>query len=45
VFFEGRPLWFQEPVNDYPLQSVRSIDEHQTSAWSSARVCLIDWFI
>ncbi|CAF0750953.1 unnamed protein product [Rotaria sordida] len=37
LFFEGRPIWFQEPSNDYSLQSARSIDERQPSVWSSPR--------
>ncbi|UJR33285.1 hypothetical protein I4U23_020737 [Adineta vaga] len=38
VFFEGRPLWIQEPSNDQPLPSARSIDERQSSSvWSSIR--------
>ncbi|CAF0898529.1 unnamed protein product [Adineta steineri] len=37
VFFEGRSLWIQEPLNDQPLQSARSNDERQSSVWSSAR--------
>ncbi|CAF4292185.1 unnamed protein product [Rotaria sp. Silwood2] len=37
TFYEGRPIWFQEPPNDYSLQSARSIDEHQPSVWSSSR--------
>ncbi|CAF3848814.1 unnamed protein product [Adineta steineri] len=37
VFFEGRSLWIQEPLNDQPLQSARSNDERQSSVWSSTR--------
>jgi hypothetical protein len=38
VFFEGRPLWFQESTIDRPLQTGRTIDERQPAAWSNARV-------
>ena len=34
VFFEGRPLWFQEPSVDRPLPTT----ERQPSAWATTRV-------
>ncbi len=44
IFFEGRPLWFQEPsTTDRPVQSGRIIDERQPPVWSNARVYLIDF--
>jgi hypothetical protein len=38
VFFEGHPLWFQEPSTDRPVQTGRSMDERQPSAWPTTRV-------
>jgi len=39
VFFEGRPLWFQESsTTDRPVQTGRTMDERQSSAWPTTRV-------
>jgi hypothetical protein len=38
VFFEGRPLWFQEPSTDRPIQTGRNTDERQPPAWPNTRV-------
>lgn len=44
VFFDGRPLWFQEPSTDRQLLSGRSTEEQrQPTAWSTTRVYLIDF--
>lgn len=34
MFFEGRPVWFQEPSVDRPLPTT----ERQASAWPTTRV-------